>query len=496
MDPDALLASRPQLLRALDKLEGERRLIDFVRLMWPVLEPGRKLVRGWVLDAICEHLEAITRGEIRKLCINVPPGCSKSLLTSVFWPAWEWGPKALPSLRYIKASYAEHLTIRDNRKCMQLITHPLYRQFWNIELDPSQSAKTKFDNTNTGWMLATSVGGTGTGERGDRFIIDDPHSVQQSDSEARRTEALQWFTEVVPSRVNDPEKSVFLVIMQRVHEDDISGHILANDLGWEHLCVPMMYETDHPHPSKTTLQFKDPRTKDGELMWPERFSENYLKTDLIPNLSSWGGEYAVAGQLQQRPAPRGGGMFPTDKIHIITPQDVPRTGKVVRGWDLAGTTRKNSPWTVALKMRRTPDGNIYIEDIRRERATPDGVYRLIQSTAREDGFTVTQSLPQDPGQAGLAQKNHIAMLLEGFRFSITPESGAKEDRAVPFAAQAEAGKVYLVKAPWNEPFLAEARMFPAGKLKDQVDAGSRAYAKLIGKRNRHGSFSGGEVIDQ
>ena len=762
------LQNRASALKQLDKLAAERRLIDYVRVMWPVLEPARPLVRGWVLDVICEHLEAVTSGQIRRLLVNVPPGTSKSLLTSVFWPSWEWGPRNNPSMRYIKAAYAEHLTIRDNRKAMTLIRSQPYQEMWGerFQMDESQQAKTKFDNLQTGWMLATSVGGMGTGERGDRFIIDDPHSVGQADSEAKRREALQWFTEVVPTRVNDPDKSAMLCIMQRVHEDDISGHILANDLGWENLCIPMHYDSNHPTRSRTALNFKDPRTIDGELMWPERFSAEYLEKDLLPSLRSWGGEYACtpaespvlmsdlsmrpigtivpgdeiigfeiptvkdgckfsrvalkkarvlevfqsrrpvvkvtldsgavirctedhrwykkreddratlrysparvgsplcricpaestelsrederlagwlagffdgdgsvssaskrgmpgyrpsaligfyqgagrnkpncdrlevalkrfgfefviyrdtrkdpkkganfeyrqyrlkieglptyqkflhviqpvkwrdrlvagalgsgfnqgservisiepdgvedvfslktetgnyvvwglassncAGQLEQRPSPRGGGMFQRDKILMIDAKDVPRTGQVVRGWDLAASKDGQAAFTASAKGRRTSDGCIYLEDVTRGRMTPNEVYTHIGACAQQDGPSVTQDLPQDPGQAGKAQKSQIAKVLEGFEFSVTTESGSKEDRARPLAAQVEAGKVYLVRAPWNAAFLAELAMFPAGKYKDQVDAASRMYARLIRRRVKT-TPAAGKCIEQ
>lgn len=443
-----------------------------------------------------ENCRCLTVEEDQSFTVN-DLAVHNSLLSSVFWPTWEWGPKSLPTMRYIKAAYAEGLTIRDNRKAMMLIDSPLYQSMWadRFKMDPTQQAKTKFENLSTGWMLATSVGGTGTGERGDRFIIDDPHSVQKADSEARRIEALQWFTEVVPTRVNDPDKSAMLTIMQRVHEDDVVGHIIANSLNWDMLCIPMRYESDHPTKSRTALDFKDPRKIDGELMWPERFSEDYLSKDLEPNLRSWGGEYAVSSQLQQRPAPRGGGMFLRDKIQIVDPKTIPQLGTVARGWDLAATKDGQAAFTASVKMRKTSSGDIYIEDVRRERLTPNEVYKLIRSCAEQDGQTVVQDLPQDPGQAGKAQKAQLAHVLEGFDFSITTESGSKEDRARPLAAQVEAGKVYLSRAPWNAAFLAELAMFPAGKYKDQVDAASRVYARLIRARPRRAGATAAKLID-
>lgn len=476
--------NRTAALRALDKLDAETSLIDFIRLMWPVLEPGTPFIDGWAVRAVCEHLEAVTAGEINRLLINVPPGCMKSLTTNVFWPAWEWGPKALPHVRYVAAAYAESLTLRDNRKCLALIKSEPYQELWGdrFELDPDEQSKHKFSNRDMGFKLATAVGGSATGERGDRVIIDDPHNVKDAESEAKLAEALYWFTEVMPSRVNS-EKSAIVLIMQRVNESDIAGLILEQELGYEHVCLPMRYEHDHPTKTDTTIKFVDPRKEDGELLWPELFPKTRVDRD-EKVMRAWGGEYAIAGQHQQRPAPRGGGMFQEKDFVIIEAKDVPDSGHVVRGWDLAATKDGRAAWTVGLKMRRTRDGNLYIEDVERLRGTPSEVDAAILKCAKADGLRCTQDLPQDPGSAGKVVKAHLAILLEGFTFHITTESGSKVDRAKPLASQAEAGKIHLVRAPWNRPFLAEACVFPAGKFLDQIDAGSRAYARLLKKKPR------------
>jgi len=468
----------------LDTIDAETSLLDFIRLTWDILEPGRTFVEGWAVTAICEHLEAVTRGEIRNLLINVPPGCMKSLTTNVFWPAWEWGPKNMPTLRYVSASYAQELTIRDNRRCRNIIVNEQYQARWGdrFKLMSDQNAKTKFENDHTGFKIATSVGGLGTGERGDRFIIDDPHNIKDAESDAVRESAIQWFTEVVPTRINDAEKSVQLCIMQRVHERDVSGLIIAQELGWDHLMLPMEYEGDHPSLTKTTVDFHDPRTKDGELLWPERFSRRYLEEDLKPRLRAWGGEYAEAGQLQQRPSPRGGGDFKREWWQFIDspPSNIRAT---VRGWDLAASKDRGA-FTAGAKMSITHDGEIIIEDIVRAQRSALGVEKMIHACAEQDGPNCTVDLPQDPGQAGKAQKGHYLRMFHGYDIRSSPETGAKEDRARPLAAQAEGGNVFLVRGAWNDAFIAESSLFPNGTYKDQVDACSRAYARLIARKKK------------
>src|SRR5690606_16002264 len=167
----------------------------------------------------------------------------------------------MPYLRYICASYAESLSIRDNRKCRQLIGSDIYQEMWGdvVQVVGDQDTKGRFENTQRGWKYATSTGGTATGERGDRVILDDPHNIKNVESMREREAVLHFVTEVLPTRVNDPDTAVFVAIMQRTHEHDVSGHILASDMGYEHLCIPIEYAHDHPYKSRTSLHFIDPR---------------------------------------------------------------------------------------------------------------------------------------------------------------------------------------------------------------------------------------------
>lgn len=460
---------------------AQERLVHFIKMLWPILEPGRQFIDGWAVHAICDHLEAVTAGQIKRLLINVPPGTMKSLTTNVFWPAWEWGPMNRPDLRFISASYAENLTVRDNRRCRALIKSDPYQRCWGdrFKLAQEQNAKTRFDTDKTGFKIATSVSGLGTGERGDRFIVDDPNNVKESESEAKREATLQWFTEVVPTRINDPEESAIVVIMQRVHQRDVSGLVLR-ELDYEHLCLPMEFE--RARKCFTSIGFEDPRTEEGQLLWPQRFSRKYLEEDLKPTLRSWGGEYAVAGQLRQDPVPRGGGMFKRDDFQVLdsVPRDVVRW---VRGWDLAATKDGHGARTVGLKMGRTKAGLYVVSDAVYGRWSAHEVRAQMRAAAELDGQSVQQDVPQDPGQAGKAQKADVAANLAGHDVTFSPESGSKEDRARPLAAQCGAGNLAIVRGSWNEAFLDEACTFPMGATKDFVDAASRAFANLTMKRD-------------
>lgn len=256
---------------------------------------------GWALDAVCEHLEAISYGQITRLLMNVPPGFMKSLLTDVFWPAWEWSAVGMPHLRYVAFSYAASLTERDNRRFLDLVRHPRFLALWGDRFALKKQGEVLVSNDKMGWKLATSIGGVGTGERGDRVLLDDPHSVKESESDAVRSETVRWFREAMSNRLNNMETSAVVVIMQRVHESDVSGEIIERAADYEHLMIPMEWDGRR---YTTSIGWTDPRTEIGELAWPERFSArvvNSLKTTMGP--------YAYAAQYQQMPSPRGGGIF-------------------------------------------------------------------------------------------------------------------------------------------------------------------------------------------
>jgi hypothetical protein len=240
-----------------------------VRDGWHVLEPATELKWGWALDAICEHLEAVTAGQIRRLLMNVPPGSMKSLLTGVFFPAWEWGPCALRAMRYLGTAHKEPLAVRDSVKCRRLIQSRWFQDRWPLQLTGDQNAKTRFRECpyriSSRSMAFTSL----TGDRAGRVLIDDPHSVDDANSPTMLAGDIETFREAIPSRVED-EHSAIIIIMQRLNEKDVSAAAL--ELGYEHLCIPMRWEADRPIKT-TSIGWKDPRTKDGELMFPERFPE-------------------------------------------------------------------------------------------------------------------------------------------------------------------------------------------------------------------------------
>lgn len=433
-----------------------------------MLQPATPYIHGWHIDAICDHLEAISDGRINRLLINVPPGTMKSLLVSVFWPAWEWTER--PSLSYLTTSYSEGYVKRDSRRMRDLVGSEWYQSLWGDKVRLARTAEISFENTARGFREGKPFASL-TGGRGDRVIIDDPHSTETAESQAERDNTARIFRESVPTRLNDPVKSAIVVIMQRLHEQDVSGQILALKLGYEHLMLPMEFEPERA--CATSIGFRDPRTFDGELLFPERFPREVVDRDKVPM-----GSYAIAGQFQQRPAPREGGMFKRSWFEGKYIGSAPAGTRWVRHWDLAATANKSAAQTAGVKLGKTPDGKFVVGHVVTTRAEGPDVRKLIKATAESDGREVEISLPQDPGQAGKVQAADMVAMLAGFTARAEPETGDKATRAEPFSAQCEAGNVLIVKGTWNESYLDELCLFPGGSFKDQVDASSGAFARL------------------
>lgn len=454
-----------------------RSFSNFVKEAWHVVEPARELKWGWALDAVCEHLEWVHRGDILRLLMNVPPGSMKSLLTNVFFPAWEWGPMERPDLRYMGTAHKVDLAIRDNVKCRRLIKSKWYQERWSVILTGDQDAKTKFENEKTGFRECMAFKSM-TGSRGDRVTLDDPHSVDDAKSDTELANAHFTFTEALPTRVND-ELSAIIIIMQRLSQKDVSGIILDMGLPYVHLCLPMEYEKGRK--CTTITGFTDPRFKEGQLLFPERFSR---KT--VEELKKVLGSAGAAGQLQQRPSPREGNLF---KREWFTPvRSIPVGTRFCRGWDLAATADPTAPYTAGIKVGKTPEGRFVVAHALRDQLTPGGVLKLIKTTAKFDGIECKISIPQDPGQAGKAQALNFVSELAGFNVITSPETGDKVDRAEPVSAQAEGGNLDILITgdkdvdAWVEPFLDEVTNFPSSKYKDQTDAMSRAFGELAGPR--------------
>jgi len=432
------------------------------------LEPSNEYIHGWHIDAICEHLQAVTAGEIQNLLINVPPGMLKSLLVGVFWPCWEWGVKKLPHLRYICASHSQTLAIRDNIKARRLIMSDWYQdRFTHVRLTADQKAKIKFENTCLGFREAIAAGSI-TGSRGDRVILDDPLSVEDAYSETVRKSKELWFQEAVPTRLNDITKSSIVVVMQRLHDRDTSGIILEDKLGYEHLCLPM--EFDAKRRCKTVIGFSDPRIGDGDLLFPERVPReavNKLKRDL--------GEYATAGQLQQSPVPRGGGIIKRDWIQVIDvlPQNFTY---IIQSYDTAFKTGQSNDYSVGTTWGIL-NNEIYLIDRLKGKYEYPELLELVKRSAEKHAPHIILIEDKASGQSLIQSlKRETKLSIKAVKVDTD-----KIVRVHAITILFEHGRVFMKNSPWSEDYVNVLTKFPYASHDDDVDSTTMAlsyFAKL------------------
>lgn len=590
-------------------------LSNYVRFAWGDVEPNEEYMHNWHIDAICEHLEAVTNGEITKLIINLPPRFCKSTLAGVMWPTWTWTQK--PYLKYLCSSYAGNLAIRDNIKSKLLIQSEWYQMLFGDRYKLVTELQEKIQNDKNGYRLASSVGGSATGEGGDiilclggetnvetdkgtypigyivqsklpvtvwsynletkqkelkeilnyhkkpkskmiltvftrmktvrstldhEFYIvgkgyvkacdlrtgnrvlffneceekvlfqepvdddesydlevkdnhnfyansilvhncDDAHKIEEVESDQVRNGVLEWWDQTMNTRLNNPKKSARVIIMQRLHEDDLVGHLLASNQGYTHLCLPMEYEGEkyftevnwtNPF-SGVKGKYSDPRTQEGELLFPKRYGAKEtqgLKDELM--------DYGYASKYQQKPVPKGGAMFSRNWFRIEGDSPI-EIKKCIRYWDKAGTAGGGA-YTVGVRMVLTLNGRVFIEDVVRAQLADLEREELIRQTAGIDRMQRPNTeiwLEQEPGSGGKDAAAASIRNLAGFLVYTERPTGDKMARASPLASYAKAGNVFLISSEWNEAFLREFEFFPRGKYKDQVDASSGAFNKLF-----------------
>lgn len=482
-------AHREVALRGEEIREQCSTLPGFIRWAWPILEPGTLYSHNWHIDAISEHLTAIVRGDLQNLAINLPPAHMKSLLVSVFFPSWWWSLDA--TKRFLSASYEQTLALRDNEKMRALITSPEYQAMWGEHTRLTKTGTSSFLNVSRGAREARAFKSM-TGGRGDVVLIDDPHSTVTAESDVERAKVVRVFTEGIQNRVNDLATSSIIVIMQRLHSNDVSGTIDTLGLNYERLILPMEYEVDRVYPVKK-IPFTDPRTKEGELLHPEKFPPGK-----VAELKK-GGSYFWAGQYQQRPVPREGGLFKREWFDgkII---DAEPAGIVWwRHWDLAATELKPGATagarTCGVKLGRAADGSFIVAHMIATASSGKKVRNIVKAQAEVDGYGVKISVPQDPGAAGKTVALDYIDMLAAYDCRKLRETEDKVTRAEPVSAQAEAGNLYLLRGAWNQEFLDELCLFPGGPRKDVADALSGAYAQIIGRGDlRAGQGIAGPMI--
>ena len=461
-----------------DLIELERSIIakgglhNFIRLAWHQVEPARPFISGWHIAAIAEHLEAITAGKLTRLVINIPPGCMKSLTTCVFWPAWVWTFK--PETKWIYASYSMGLSQRDNLRMRRLLESDWYQQRFGHVFKPLRDnwGAIKFINDHAGYRLCTSTDGTVTGEHADVQVCDDPIKPQDARGGGLATKTalngcLEWWSETMASRLIDFDKSARVIIMQRLHIHDLAGAVLKEG-GYEHLCLPMEYEPKTI--SSGSIGFKDPRKDKGELLWPQRFSDEAIK-----QLKKELGPRGEASQLQQQPVPISGSVF--EKEHVKYWLERPTIKTVVSSWDCT-FKETGSSYVVGQVWGVTTDAECYVllEQIRKRMSFSETL-----SAIRK----IAHLYPTSSAHL-IEEKANGSAIIDTLRDQIpgiTPvlPLGGKEARAHAVESLWSSGQVLLPHPdhyPWVNDFTQELLEFPSSLHDDQVDAMTQALSWL------------------
>lgn len=420
---------------------------------------GGHWIENWHQREVCRALERVITGDITRLIINVPPRSGKTdMAVKAFM---EYGLGVNPSSKFIHASYSKRLAASNTYSVRATLEMEAYRELFDVQLKDDSKAKDEFQTSANGVVYAAGSAGTITGygagsmsgEWAGAIIIDDPIKPDEADSDVIRDGVIDWFQNTIESRKNNPRTPI-IVVMQRVHENDLSGWLLGGGNGeeWTHINVPAIQE-------------------DGSSFWPDQFPIEML------NRLNDANPYVFAGQYMQSPSPLDGGDFKPENIQIV--DALPAGLKFVRGWDLASTTNKTSDYTAGVKIAVDKDGITWIADVTNFRGSPDEVERTIVQTAQLESKDTTQSIPQDPGQAGVHQKAYLSKKLRGVTFTFSTESGDKRSRASSFASQVNVGNVRMLRGDWNAAYVAQLKVFPNGTYDDMVDASSRAYNEQI-----------------
>lgn len=464
------------LLEEKEKRACKRSLFQFVRSSFHLLEPGRKYLHNWHIEAMAEHLEAINRRQIRRLVINLPFRGMKSLVCGVAWPVWTWIQDEQPDTwlgsktRFLTLSYASNLAIRDAVKSRYLMQTPWFQERWGekVKFRADQNEKSYYENEWLGYRLAMGFDSSATGRDGDIQIVDDPHdAIKAMYSDTERQSAIEAWDQKLASRLTDLDKGAQVIVMQRLHPNDLSGHVLAQG-GWEHLNLPLEYS-----PSKrvvTSIGWKDPRSKDKENMWPERYTP-----DVVAEAKTRLGKNGWLAQMQQEPVPMGGTLLNLEwfKRFTIDPLAMVKARKfrrVIQFWDTAQKDKEiNDPW-VGSTWGEDHEGHYWLLDVFRDRMDyptgkrvvanyfakwkPQGCTAVIIED-KSTGSSLLQELPQArpaiPVVGMLPEKDKLT------RMSV-------ESPAI------EAGLVHIPQtATWLHDWEMEISLFPASETKDQVD---------------------------
>lgn len=446
------------------------RLIDYFKEVWPILEPETPLVLNWHHEAICEYLEAVTAGQIKRLLINIPPRTLKSTLGAIVWPTWEW--LRYPHYRYVFASYAQSLATLHSVGRRTIIESPYYRTNYGSAffLTSDHNQKMEFLNNHRGIMSSTSFGGTATGKGGNRVLVDDPHDAQAAFTENTKTNDARFFKRLI-TRLNNPTQDAIIVICQRVAQEDVSD--ICINLGYTHLKLP----------ARATAKTRTVLLPSGKVFRERAIGETLDETRLSPpvlkELEETLDSNTLAAQYGQEPVPEGGGIFKEEWFEFV--ESLPDGLEWVRFWDCAVSKKDSADFTASLAIAFEPNSHLfYMRDLVHERMTTlDVEEKIIHWINREKG---TINLVEVDG-IGEPIFQHLSIAVKTMNRYLLAAPKQQKDKVMRARmwqgrAQARRFKIYDPERKWSDKFLKEVTNFRADLQHahdDIVDSVSGAY---------------------
>jgi predicted phage terminase large subunit-like protein len=447
----------------------------FMHRAFRELNPRVPFFHNWHIELVAAKLHACFEGEITRLIINVPPRSLKSHAAAVSFPAYVLGHN--PSAPIICASYGQDLANKHSMDCRTLMASEWYRAIFPTRLSPQKQSVQEFLTTQNGFRLATSVGGVLTGRGADFIIIDDPLKPDEALSETQRGAVNEWFDHTLYSRLNDKRTGCIVIIMQRLHEDDLVGHVLEQE-DWDLVRLPAIAEEDENHIIVSPYRTCTVRRRMGEALHPDR-----EPLEVLEHLRRTLGEYNFAGQYQQQPAPLGGGLVKTEWFKAYVPGEEPaKFDRIVQSWDTANKSTELSDFSVCTTWGQK-NKKLYLLHVLRRRMDYPDLKRAVGEQAER--FSPTNILIEDKASG----TQLIQELIRDGVYGVTRYEPTMEKimRLHSVTNTIENGFVYLpTEADWLATYLHELTTFPSGKHDDQADSTSQALDWMKQTTHTHG----------
>ena len=430
-------------------------LVSFIHKTYIAIDNSQPYQQNWHIEVIADKLKQCKDGKIKRLIINLPPRSLKSVCVSVAFTAWLLGHK--PKTRIVNVSYSEDLSNKLARDARAVMESDFYKSIFKTRINPNKRSENEFETMQNGYRLATSTGGTLTGRGGNVLIIDDPIKPQDALSASVRTKVNQWYTNTLLSRLDNRKEGVIIIVMQRLHIDDLVGFVQENE-DWDILSLPAIAETDEKYVLSTGKVIE---RKVGEVL-----NKNLDSIEELNKTKNKIGSYNFSAQYQQRPIPPEGSIIKWPWFKFFDKLPIPIGRPIIcQSWDIALKTGTNNDYSVCITALIN-NGAFYILDILRNKVDFVGLKRLIKDMARAYNASCILIEETGVGSGLISQLNEEGL----YPVPIRPQV-SKQERACIETPKLEAGQVYLrQKAHWLDSFKAEIDAFPNGRHDDQIDA--------------------------